>query len=429
MFLSAATSACEDFIAASGGWSATVLLSLLLAPGGVSGQELPGAPAPRGFTLYDDPAGSARLLLANWTGNLSPLSALHAAVPSLASYFDAQPVLSGAIADAAGQHLQLFLSASLGRQPVAGILAIETTGGGARVNVILDRPESLGSSLTRLAATLPAFQLAPPAAFQLPQMQTVMLPDGSATLQLPTGWRITAGQRGSCDVAGPQGELLSLGAAVQIWTNPMAQLSGLFVAPYSDPVTAVRVLSPQIAAALARTGQPAPRLVRIIESQPIPAPTGQAAMILYESETNGSRFLNLALVLTSVTGPEQWLFYVSVVAAPTENFAAELPLLRAIWRSFSVTPAEFQRRMDDAIQNMNETWSMLRSTMSNSTRASLSAAEGWDQVIRGVQTIENPNSGYRMEVPNTQAQRWVDRLNQSGTGHWRVVPASELIKP
>ncbi len=369
------------------------------------------------------------MLRAAWT-TPSALVALRASLTGLATYFDAPPALSGAVGDDADQHLQVFFSASLSSQPVAGVIAVAVTPQRAQVDLILDRPAALGSSLVRLGPLLPAFQLGVGGAVTaLPPMQSVMLPDGSATIELPAGWRITAGHRGTCDVAGPQGELMSLGAATQVWTNPMARLNGLFVAPYSAPVTAVQVLSPQISAALARLGQPPVQLVRILESQATPAPAGQAAMILYETNNSGRSFLNLGLVLTTVTGPEQWLFYVSAVSAPAQSFAAELPLLRAIWKSFSVTPAEQQRRMDDAIQNMNQTWAMLRSAQSNATRASLSGAEGWDQVIRGVLTIENPRSGVRAEIPNDKAQRWVDRLNESGTGHWRVVPASELIKP
>jgi hypothetical protein len=103
--------------------------------------------------------------------------------------------------------------------------------------------------------------------------------------------------------------------------------------------------------------------------------------------------------------------------------------MRAIWESFSVSPTELGRRMDEAMQSMKETWGMLRGTQANATRAALNAAEGWDQVIRGVQSVENARTGFRAEVPTEQAQRWVDRLNESGTGRWRVVPASELLKP
>ncbi|HEV8600740.1 MAG TPA: hypothetical protein VGQ69_15370 [Gemmatimonadales bacterium] len=394
-------------------------------------QVLPAPPAPHGFSVRDDPAGSARVLWsADSRGVTSAVGYLRERLRALAAYFDAAPMLSGAIADEHDQHVQAFFSTALQRQPVTGILAVETTPRGASFSAILDRPQSLAGSLARLAPQLPEFQLATAATggSALPPMQQVMLADGSATIQLPVGWRLTAGQKGSCDVAGPAGETLSLGAAAPVWTTPMARMSGLFVAPYSDPVTALRVLSPQIEAGLARIGQPAPRLVRIIESQPTAAPVGQAALILYESALSGRRLLSLALVLTSVTGPQQWLFYYSGASAPAEQFARELPLLRAIWNSFSVTPGELQRRMDDAIKNMNETWSMLRSAQANATRASLSAAEGWDQVIRGVQTIEN-RSGFRAEVPNDRAQKWVERLNETGTGHWRVVPASELVKP
>lgn len=388
---------------------------------------MPSQSPPGGFTAREDAGGTARILTANDPRGSSALATLRSGITALAGYFDSRPVLSGGIADERDQHAQAFFSTTLKRQPVTGVVAAASAGKPA-FTALFDRPRSLGGSLARLAPGLPGFELAARGSGGLPPMRRVELPDRSGTIELPEGWRLVAGQKGSCDVAGPRGETLSLGAAAPVWTNPMARVSGLFVAPFSEPVTALKTLSPQIAAALTRAGQPAPRLLRVIESQPIRSPLGRAALILYESDLGGRRYLSLALVITSVTGAEQWMYYYSGATAPAEHFARQLPLLRAIWESFSVSPGELQRRMDEAVQSMQETWGMLRDAQSNATRASLNAAEGWDQVIRGVQTIE-PRSGFRAEVPHDKTQQWVDRLNETGTGRWRVVPMAELIKP
>ncbi len=400
-----------------------------------AGGPLPPVAAPRGLWARDDPDGTARILtVEDRTAPRSAVRFLRSKLLLLTGYFDAQPLYSGVVSDDADQRIQAFFSATLRSQPVIGVLAVSTASSPPVFTMVLDRPAAFRESFARLAGDLPAFQLpgggaGGGAAEPIPPLQPFTLPDGSGTIGLPAGWRITAGQKGSCDVAGPAGEFLSLGAAAPVWTTPAARMAGLLVAPYSDPVTALRNLSPQIAGIAARMGQPPSTLVRIIETTPTAAPSGQAALMLYETSYAGRPYLNLAWIMTSVTGAQNWLFYFSGVSAPSGQFARELPLLRAIWQSFSVSAGELQRRLDDAMQKMEQTWSMIRGAQANASRANQSAAEGWDQVVRGVLTIENPRSGFRAEVPNDKAQRWVDQLNGSGTGHWRIVPPSELIRP
>src|ERR1019366_6200405 len=71
---------------------------------------------------------------------------------------------------------------------------------------------------------------------------------------------------------------------------PQARASGMaLVAPFSDPVTAVKNLSPQWSAMSQRQGGPAITLNRIITNSPATAqlPNGQAAWV-YSAVTRGS---------------------------------------------------------------------------------------------------------------------------------------------
>jgi hypothetical protein len=92
-----------------------------------------------------------------------------------------------------------------------------------------------------------------------------------------------------------------------------------------------------------------------------------------------------------------------------------------------VNPQVFKDRLVQAAETMQETRRIMRAGQANATRASLSAAGGWDEYIRGVQTIEG-SDGRRHHVDNSYAQRLVDALNGRDTGPWRVVPTSELVK-
>ncbi len=259
------------------------------------------------------------------------------------------------------------------------------------------------------------------------QLTRISLPDGSATIGLPPGWRMTFGQNGAVDLEGSRGEQVSLGAAAPISTNPMARMAGMLVAPYSSPVQALQVLTPQISPKLARLGRPPVRLVRIVESAPAQYPGGQSAYVLYEADVGGRRYTALALIVTPPTGMQQWMYYTSVVSAPSEVFHGELPLLLQVWQSWSVSGETHMRRLQAAMRSMQQTAELARAAAAERTRAGLSTAEGWDQYIRGVQTVEHKGSGFRGEVENTKVDGLLRALNGSGTGNWRAVPPSELI--
>jgi hypothetical protein len=111
--------------------------------------------------------------------------------------------------------------------------------------------------------------------------------------------------------------------------------------------------------------------------------------------------------------------------APTEVFASEAPTLLAIWKSYSINPAIFAERMDNAIRNMNAATQSILSAAREGSRAREAAAEGWDRVIRGVDTIVD-STGRRYDVSNEFAQELVRELNASGNGDWKVLGADQL---
>lgn len=346
----------------------------------------------------------------------------------LLGYFDDAPEFSAAVGDESDQHLQAFFSAAIQGQPVNGVAVVALGANEAVFSLLFDRPQSLGSSFQRLASRLPGMAQSS-AAPEPVRLQQTTLPDGSAAVGVPPGWRITFGQQGALDMEGPRGEQISLGAAAPVYTHPMPFGQDMFVAQCCDPVQAMLALQPQISVLQRRMGKPAPRILRVIESQPSPFPNGQAAYVLGELDEGGRSYMGYGFVATSKTGYDQFMYYVSSVVAPDEVFRSELPLMIEVWKSWSVSDAVLRGRLEHAIQTMNETWKIFRETMAESTRASLSEAKGWDQVIRGVETVEHAPSGKRWEVDNSKVNDLVDALNSSGTGHWRVVPPSELIPP
>jgi hypothetical protein len=396
--------------------------------GGASqGATLPDRAAPAGFKLFRDPQGSGAVLYGTFSGNArSATMAAQGVLGNLRGFFDDAPQVRTLVRDDFDQRVQAFFTAALGGKPVSGVIGLELSGGSGFVSVLFDRPEAFASSYSRMrSGFVRSMPQGPPA----PQLYPQVLGDGSR-ISLPQGWRVTFAGKGSVDISGPAGEEMSLGAAAPVYyRQPWGAPPGyVLVGPCCDPVRAMAALVPQISAGMQRMGRPPFRLVRVLEVQPTQPVSygGQAAFVLSELDVAGHPARGFAWVSAAPAGMEQWVYYTSGVAAPADRFNLELPTMLAIWKSYSINPAVFQERLDNAARNMKQIGQMISDVNAERQHASEAAAEGWDQYIRGVQTVERTDTGRRWQADNQYAEGLVNSLNQSGTGHWRVVPTDEL---
>jgi hypothetical protein len=271
--------------------------------------------------------------------------------------------------------------------------------------------------LFAMGSLLGAWMMLTPAAMYSQQLKNTALADGS-TVGLPAYWWVSSQHPGSLDIKGPRGEGLSLGAAAPVYTSaPAMPMFHPLVAPCCDPVRATIALSPQIAAGLRAMKQPAATLRRVIDSQPVPTPSGQAAYLLTESDLNGQTLLGYAYVLCAPTGMNQFMYYISGVSAPEPIFRDELPVMISIWNSWSVSPEVEHQRLQHAVETNKETWEIYQSTQSQSQDAHHRAACATDDLVRGQIEIENPRTGEHKKVRNDTADWWISQ-------GWQYVPAS-----
>jgi hypothetical protein len=387
-----------------------------------------GSPPPKGFQSFNDPQGTGVALYGTFHGNArSAKAALEGILASLRGYFEGVPKVQVAVSDFTDQHIQAMFSARVQGTSVVGVAAVDLNNGAGLVSLLYDRPESFRYSITRLRGVL-AKNL-PQGRAQVP-LQPITLADGSS-ISIPAGWRVTNAGKGSVELAGPNGEDIALGLYAPVYSRPQRMpympANYLLVAPCCDPVRAYATLFPQFAAALTQRLGVLHRLERIIEAQPVQGPSGQSAYILSEISIGGRPFLSYSLVIAMSGYSDPWTYYTSTVGAPASVFSQEFATMIQVWKSYSINPAVFRERIDNAIKSMNESYKIFREGMAESTRASLSEAEGWDQVIRGVETVEHADTGKRWEVNNSAAQGLVNQLNGTGYGNWRIVPPSELI--
>lgn len=275
------------------------------------------------------------------------------------------------------------------------------------VTVALDEPARLAQSGPRLLAAVDAVATAAaPAAAASPyrQLSWTRQPFGSGQLELPQGWRIVGQHQGSVDIIGPQGEVVSLGAAAPVTTPQVAQMwaaQGLppqtFVAPATpDPVAAFRQLRPQIERFVAAQGAPVVRLTAVREAERVPFGNFNAALVASDGIGSvGNRpYRKLSLVAVGgVMANGSWLYYSSEVYAPVELYPHALPVMLRIWNSWSVDKSVLMERLVAAARSLRETQDILRSTHADREASQDRLSTAWGHHLRGTVTLRDADSG------------------------------------
>jgi len=393
------------------------------APVAAAGAPLDRA-VPPGFVLTRDSQGTGRLLVGSFSGNMrSATVTAQGMLGSLRGYFDDVPAIATAARNDRDTQVQALFSAKMQGIPVVGIIGIEIKGGNGDVVLIYDRAGSLRDSYLRLRGK------------PVPPLQSTGLADGS-TIGIPQGWRVVASVKGAVDVGGPNGEMISLGIALPVYSQapPVLNIPGmpansLLTGPCCDPVRAMMAITPQISAVAEKNGGESIQLVRVLDSKPTESPVngGQAAFIFADLNIGGRPSQQFSWVMAAPTGYGQWVYYSSSVTAPAAVFTSQVPTLLAIWNSYSTNPGVFAERMDNAIKSMNQATASVLSAARESSRVREAASERWDQVIRGVDTIQNTRTGRTYQVDNAAARDLVNGLNASGNGNWKVLTLDELV--
>jgi hypothetical protein len=252
-------------------------------------------------------------------------------------------------------------------------------------------------------------------------LQRTQLTDGSGWISLAPGWKIVGAFKGTVDAVGPNGEVMSLGGYQQVFNY---QYPNMMYGPYRAPWPAfdhsVDILNNR---AISR-GQASIRLIEQAQDQ---YPGGQAAWLAYELVLGGRQHRGLAWVATAPLADGSWFYYCSYAGAPAERYAAELPTLVAMWKSWGVSQAVLRERMDAALKSMQETYRIMQDIHDNQTRTYANTNYAWDKTIRGVTMIEDLTNRARGEVNTNDAQWIVDEMSRQGN-NFRIVPIGDLVR-
>ena len=227
------------------------------------------------------------------------------------------------------------------RVPVSGIAFADVTGGVARVGFAFDNMQAPVTSMLRLLQQAGHI----PAGAGAAGWRVVQYPDGSGTIRLPEGWRLTSATKGMADASGPQGRIFkAINTTVTTRANAAAteqlyrstgvpphlvpqMFAKIIIADPTDPVSAMVAVATQFSA---KYGDGSFRFLRLIQAVPVqpPPPMAQAGFIDFEFMMNGVRDRALQYVtMSNDFGNGTWGYYTSGLASRSEAFSRSFSVL------------------------------------------------------------------------------------------------------
>jgi hypothetical protein len=364
------------------------------------------------------------------------LAALH----DLRAVFDEKPQASGAFGDANDKECQASFTAKFKGQAIKGSILCGVGDNGAAISIIYDRADAPTAELATLMAALPTGT----------KWVQHPLAGGSGTIQLPADWTLKQStQLGSVVATGPNGQEIGLGVGAEV-VDPHSFIAAqvrangtMLVAPYSDPVTALRNLAPQISSMSQRAGGPAITLDKIISSSPAQAqiPGAQAAWITC-ALTKGTgpqavKAREIVLLECYPLGQWAWGIYTSYALAPESNYDRDLPVMLQIANSWKLNDSVVMDNSRQMINAQNRSFAAFENSMKeksaafdsymasvrNSERVRERSNADFDEVIRGYRTVEDTQTGDRRDVNLGYSKEIVDKLNEhAGFERYKEIP-------
>jgi hypothetical protein len=396
----------------------------------------PRRPSPRlpaGFHPVGHNAAGGQLLVDKGASReRSARRLIGRAFDRFAGYFDQRPTPISAFGDRQDSEAQVMFRASLDGVPIQG-LAVAAVGADTALTALafdeLDRAvQTVSEMMPALGRLLPQSRSVRAAAVRWRQ---VPIRDGSGTLDLPMGWNIVAAINSMVDIAGPDGSYINLGinvpvltpeSAMTFWQMPGASQSMLVTARYSDPLTALQEIFPQV-------NRQNPRYVtRIIEHAPVPWQNGQAAFIHFESQSpEGGTPQESLTLLIMMPGYGQWTYYFSMVSAPTGLFDQNLPTMVRIWHSWKVSDHVFRERMKGAMESMREISRIIDQSHADRQASFDRTTADWTEVFRDQTQVRDTQIGDYHEVPLSQLDDILRGMNEAaGYERYEHLPLRDL---
>lgn len=354
-----------------------------------------------GFQSLPHQAGSGLALVRRGSGERSARQLVQQSLQLLAAGLDRPPRALGGMQSKDDDAAMLSFAGHHQGRLVQGYVVVQVTARGYTVAVAMDEPARLARSGPLLLAAADASGgggAAGPSPYR--NLAWTSVPFGTGQVSLPQGWRVVGQFQGAVDIAGPNGEALSLGTASQVMTPQAAQQFAavgmpvqMYVAPATqDPLAAFRTVQPQIEQFILRSGGAVVRLSRVRESERVEFGSMSAGLIASEGTGMGGQpYRKLALVAAGgVMANGNWLYYTSEIYAPAELYPHALPVMLKIWNSWTVDKKVLMERVIGAAKAMRETNDIINGGQQQSQDR---LSEAWGHHLRGTVVVADTQTG------------------------------------
>lgn len=421
----------------------SALLVALAAAGTASAQQVPP-----GYQVLTAPPLSGGILVGQRPGVARASRLLAQAFREVATFFDGRPRAVGGFRDVPDQYAEVGFQATIRGTSVSGVAVAAVASETGGVAFVFDTPNTLPQTLPRLFAFLSRGQAeasgCPPPGTN---WQVVRYPDGSGQAELPAGWQITSANRGTMEAQGPHGRavvafavpVLTRAAAAQklAYQRQITSQIGValpeaqpLVADPTEPGEALVAVNAQLSALHQQLGLPASRILRVIQSTPLPSRgvmPSKVGLVHFEFEEGGVVLQALAYVILGLVDPEQWMYWHTAVGAPTACFAQNLSTLVRIASAARIADHIIQENLSRAAETLREAQEIRWKTYQNSQASEERRARAYTETLRGTRVIEDMATGTRTTVELARSEEIVRRLNQRyGPDRYREIPARDL---
>ena len=334
----------------------------------------------------------------------------------------------------------VFVSLARGVKPAAAVLYDESTRFAHTEPVLL---RTLTDAWRSAATPAPAAGVLNTGS--IPSLTPTRFPDGSGSVNLPTGWRITFASHGSALIAGPHGESILLSNTVgPIYdpSNPRIQARLRYANPNNRPILCPNSDALHTYLCVLQRNRASPTF-QLIKSQPIPALRRAAQAVLIDAaidlhDGRGLLSCELGLSVTAIGPQGDRTLGINGTCAPQDSAAQEQPTLKAIYDSYSmngqVVAQEFagDERRSRAAGNNARIQANAAHAAEDARSASFQAhMDNIDRFSKSFQNyqldqteLQDNDQGARGAVPNSLA----DSLVKSNPNRFQTVPTGDFLK-
>jgi hypothetical protein len=286
----------------------------------------------------------------------TPPAAMVAVLRYVHTRFGQSPTVSKVFQSRDGQNFGAFFTVTAtaqGNKKIAGLVIVSIARGAAPAAAVLyDEPSRFATTepvLLRMLTDAWRTASAPPSSAgvqnsgAVPPLTPTRFPDGSGSVNLPSGWRITFASHGAALIVGPRGESVMLSNSVgPIYdpNNPQVQAHLRYANPNKRPILcrASDALHTYLCVLQRNVAQP---VFQLKHSRPIPAQRRAVEAVLIDADLDlhdgkGLMSCELGLAITPTSALGDRTLGINGTCAPQSSAVQEQPTLKAIYDSYSM---------------------------------------------------------------------------------------------